>query len=378
MYHSTSLEGLYGILKSGYISPRNKTNSNVGYSPKNNLESGNWVYFTLNSTLPSNENISVQLVLSDKILSDYNNYYLNSTWSYGKTENSLPANKLAEFLKNTSEYSEIIFPEAIPIEPYLEAINIVQESDELRNKIPEKFRKPRIDYSKIPEKYQKMISINGNGNKNNKNNENINMNISKDMYEYLTNFADDRTILNMLSVNKKFNDEDFFKRVMIRKYPLLLKYKKSDETYKRFFIKNIYYIAKIKEKYDIPYFPGRYYNPVTFYNYPSYTIYETAMDWAALEGFTDIVELMIQKGANNYYTAVLEAAKGGHIDLVKFFINKGAKNYNNILLRAIEHGHLNIVKFAIQKGAKDRTAIFWANRQDNVEIIDYINSLNIN
>ena len=44
-----------------------------------------------------------------------------------------------------------------------------------------------------------------------------------DVYEYLANFADDRTILNMLSVNKKFNDEKFFKRVIQRKYPLLLR-----------------------------------------------------------------------------------------------------------------------------------------------------------
>ena len=62
--------------------------------------------------------------------------------------------------------------------------------------------------------------------------------------------------------------------------------------------------------------------------------------------------------------------------LVKLLINKGAENYNDILLEAITYGHLNIVKFAIQKGANDRNAIFWANRQDNMEIIDYIKSLN--
>ena len=49
--------------------------------------------------------------------------------------------------------------------------------------------------------------------------------LDKDTYEYLTNFADDRTILNMLAVNRKFNDDDFFRRVLQRKYPTLLEFK---------------------------------------------------------------------------------------------------------------------------------------------------------
>lgn len=32
------------------------------------------------------------------------------------------------------------------------------------------------------------------------------MEIPKDLYDYLTNFADDKTILQMISVNKKYND----------------------------------------------------------------------------------------------------------------------------------------------------------------------------
>lgn len=39
------------------------------------------------------------------------------------------------------------------------------------------------------------------------------MELTKDTYLYLTNFADDRTILNILSVNKKFNDPIFFQQI---------------------------------------------------------------------------------------------------------------------------------------------------------------------
>ena len=49
------------------------------------------------------------------------------------------------------------------------------------------------------------------------------------IYEYITNFTDERTTLNMLSVNKKFYDEKILLRVMNKKYPLLYKIKKSEK-----------------------------------------------------------------------------------------------------------------------------------------------------
>src|SRR5579883_180438 len=89
--------------------------------------------------------------------------------------------------------------------------------------------------------------------------------VSKDVYTYIMNFADDRTILNMLSVNKDFNNEEFFKKVMQRKYPLLIKYKKGYKTWKQFYIGMIYYISKLYEKFDIPYINVEEYNPEDLY-----------------------------------------------------------------------------------------------------------------
>ena len=91
------------------------------------------------------------------------------------------------------------------------------------------------------------------------------MELSKDVYEHMTNFADDATILSMLSVNKKFNDEIFFQRVLARKYPHLLNFRKEGETYKQLFIRMTYYIAKNKEEFNMPYLDAKSYNPETFY-----------------------------------------------------------------------------------------------------------------
>lgn len=58
------------------------------------------------------------------------------------------------------------------------------------------------------------------------------MKINKDVYEYMTNFADDKTVLSMFSVNKKFREEEYFSRVMSKRYPLLIKFRKDGETMK--------------------------------------------------------------------------------------------------------------------------------------------------
>ena len=49
----------------------------------------------------------------------------------------------------------------------------------------------------------------------------------KDIYENIINFADDRTVLQMLRARPEFNDPIFFERVLDRKYPYLKEFKKS-------------------------------------------------------------------------------------------------------------------------------------------------------
>tara|TARA_R110001599_G_scaffold348704_1_gene576198 strand:- start:112 stop:753 length:642 start_codon:yes stop_codon:yes gene_type:complete len=183
------------------------------------------------------------------------------------------------------------------------------------------------------------------------------MDLSKDIYEYLTNFADDRTILNMLSVNKKFNDAEFFKRVFLRKYPLLLKFRKEDETLKGLFVRMTYYIAKIEEKYGIPYIPTKNYDPEDFYKadyyYSDLDIKNRAIEWAAKGGHIDIVQLMLDKGANNYNTIMRFASENGHIDIVQLMLDKGADNFNEAMSYAALGGHIDIVQLMLDKGAND-------------------------
>jgi Ankyrin repeats (3 copies) len=179
------------------------------------------------------------------------------------------------------------------------------------------------------------------------------MNIPKDIYEYLMNFLDDKTILDMLSVNKNFRDEIFFERVLRRKYPLLIEFKK--ETWKELFLRMTHYISRLEKEFGIPYFPAKGYNPEEFYknNKNSKYIFEWAMHWVAREGHMEIVKLMIEKGATGFNSGMRYAAKGGYMEIVKLMIEKGATDFNRGMAYASEGGHMEIVKLMIEKGATD-------------------------
>lgn len=181
------------------------------------------------------------------------------------------------------------------------------------------------------------------------------MELAPDAYEYLTNFADDKTILNMLSTNRKFNDDIFFERVMRRKYPLLVRFKKEDETWKEYFLKMTYYIAKIEEEFGVPYISASFYRPNAIYprikdikdiillkindinpaNERIYkqkvksltermnrSIYNRFVIAAAAAANKDLVELLFSKGSNQEGYALKGAAQSGNIDFFNYILGK--------------------------------------------------------
>ena len=142
----------------------------------------------------------------------------------------------------------------------------------------------------------------------------------KNIYENIINFANDRTVLQMLRARPDFNDPEFFTRVLDRKYPYLKDLKKDNQTWRDFFIQMVYYIAKLDEQFGIPYIPTKGYNPEAFYNYwkGNKNIYNEAMAWAADGGHLEIVEKMIKKGAFDFNLAMAYAARGGQMKIVKY------------------------------------------------------------
>lgn len=77
------------------------------------------------------------------------------------------------------------------------------------------------------------------------------------------------------------------------------------------------------------------------------------MSYAARYNYMNIIELMLQKGANAYDWALNSAVCGGNIDVVNLMLELGATDYNNALVNAVVHGNINCIKLMLDKGADD-------------------------
>ena len=84
--------------------------------------------------------------------------------------------------------------------------------------------------------------------------------------EILLNIADDKELLSVCSLNKylynKVCDDMFFRNRLARTYSDTLKYKSEDMSWKDYFLRVIYYIAKMREDYKYKYTEG---NPKILY-----------------------------------------------------------------------------------------------------------------
>lgn len=118
---------------------------------------------------------------------------------------------------------------------------------------------------------------------------------NKDIYLHIASFADDKTVLTMLSVNKKFNKDEFYKQIFSKRYPELTKLikiegKTEGETerktegkteereegkksfaWKIFYIGMVTWIIMLKEMFRYDYIKDRKYN-ITKEIHPKYII----------------------------------------------------------------------------------------------------------
>lgn len=89
--------------------------------------------------------------------------------------------------------------------------------------------------------------------------------MNKDVYLKIADeVSDDRTIVNMLSVNKKYYTDAFFKTLFNKRYPLLAQLKEekyANDSWKEFYLIQLYYLDLLKRKYNIPYIPVKSFVP---------------------------------------------------------------------------------------------------------------------
>ena len=202
--------------------------------------------------------------------------------------------------------------------------------------------------------------------------------VSKDAYMSILEKADDKTILNMLSVNKTYRNEELFERIMRKRYPLVIKYKKQEESWKKFYIRMIYYLSVLKEKYNFPYIPTPNFDPGYVFSLrrdEKYLI-RLGLRYAAEAGDMDLIRYFVGLDNQGLDEAMAAAARQGHMDIVKYFVGLGSTAFDLALYSAARKGHLDLVKYLVSLGANDfnwATILARDNGHDN--IVEYLKSL---
>ena len=220
------------------------------------------------------------------------------------------------------------------------------------------------------------------------------MELTKDTYEYLLNFADDRTLLNMLSVSKKFaeklENDNFFEQLLNKRYPFLLEFINTEESFKNFYLRKIYYISKIEEKYKLPYYQLKGYDPEYFYNFyiylenPPYNadikkyLLQDILLTAAKVGNINVAKEALKYYKFNLNGALSLAASYGQLDMLKFLISQGADDYDRALEEAANSGQLEIIKYLVEKyHLRDfNNAIEIARENNHQDILEYLEKIN--
>jgi hypothetical protein len=109
----------------------------------------------------------------------------------------------------------------------------------------------------------------------------------------------------------------------------------------------------------------------------------TALAYACDKGHTEVVRLLIERGADvnvrdTFYNAtpITWAAMKGHIEITRMLLDKGARGIDQVLMMGVQGGNAGLVKVALEKGgAIPETltqALSQATAAGNKEIIELL------
>jgi ankyrin repeat protein len=197
---------------------------------------------------------------------------------------------------------------------------------------------------------------------------------------------DDKGLLKICSIDKKtWNSvcDDAFLRRRLLKYPGIEINKLNEESWKQFFLKAIYYISRMREKYYYEYNSGNFKTQYEIIrsakkNYINETeIMNSILFNAAMEGELPLIVWSLKNGANIHFnndSAIRFASANGNLEIVKYLIENGS--LPNGLFAASANGNLEIVKYLVERGANIREnndeALVAAIKEGYLEILKYL------
>ena len=204
----------------------------------------------------------------------------------------------------------------------------------------------------------------------------------KDVDREVLKHVDDEELLNICTINKKTWNEvcdDNFLRRRLSKYPGIEKYKRDDESWKEFFLRTVYYIAKMKEDFKFEYSGGDFKKQYEFLI--KYKPLNMLLIESAKEGELSLVKYALKKGVDIHSSrdAALRNASRRHLKIVKYLVEHGANIHaigEEALRVSVLYGQLDIVKYLVEHGANihlsNDLVLTLANKKGHSEIVKYL------
>ena len=175
----------------------------------------------------------------------------------------------------------------------------------------------------------------------------------KDTDREVLKYVDDRDLLKICAINRKTWKEvcdDAFLIRRLHKYPEIEQYKKNNETWKQFFLRATYHIAKMAETFEIEY-PGGDFEKQHYilqHYQGTYLVRQLAK-----AGELYLLKYLVEKGRANILTVLSEAAANGQLEIVKYIFSRDPSipqsSIQASILSATENGHLEIVKYLVER-----------------------------
>lgn len=179
--------------------------------------------------------------------------------------------------------------------------------------------------------------------------------LPKDVYLLLTDYSSDRDIINMLSVNKTYNNTIFFSRILNKRYPALIRLKKEKESWKNFYLRMIYYLSILQDEYDIPYINVPSFDPIIIYKGAKIGLPKDYLipKYIGETGDEKIISDYIDKNKNlsllNFFDLLNGIAKSGNLELFKKYENYGIFNDLLLIRNSMLSKNPEIIKYVFDK-----------------------------
>lgn len=152
--------------------------------------------------------------------------------------------------------------------------------------------------------------------------------LPKDIYLYIAELQEDNDVINMLTINKSFNNPIFFQRIFQKRYSCLIPYKKVRESWREFYLRMIYYLAYLKKFLNISYINVPTFDPIYLCKYskeyPEESLNHHLANYIGRTGNKQMIDnFMNEMGKDiarhivkRLYEGIVES---GNVDLLKYY-----------------------------------------------------------